>query len=303
MKHYFPHDYNARNDRKLRKLFAKLGTKGIGLYWNVIEMLYEEKGFLPLDDIETIACDNKVTPTDVEIMLSIDGLFCKDDEKFWSESVLSRLAIIKEKSEKNSRNARKRWDEVPEETPETPDQPPASPKPPRKPKKGETSNYMQFSEIEYVNLTEDDFKKLSEKHGERRLLKAIEKLDVWLDKGTKKALEVRGKNHKGHFRIDSWLWEGIDEAVKKDKAKEPYTPNPEKLKAKEEQEESIKKQVEMRDSVCDKETAIEYLCEYYMMSARALKMSSVFKEYSEKYGLTLDGMMEAFSKKGFEEVF
>ncbi len=303
MKHYFPHDYNARNDRKLRKLFAKLGTRGIGLYWNVIEMLYEEKGFLPLDDIETIACDNKVTSADIETMLCIEGLFCKDDEKFWSESVLSRLAIIKEKSEKNSRNARKRWDETPEETPEapeTPDQPPAPPKPPKKPKKGEENSYMQFPEIEYVNLMEADFKTLSEKHGERRLLKAIEKLDVWLDKGTKKALEVRGKNHKGHFRIDSWLWEGVDEAVKKDKAKEPYTPDPEKARKAKEQQESAKRQVEMRENICDKQSAINYIVQYYGKAENALKISSVFKEYSNKYGITLE---EIINNEDFEEVF
>lgn len=299
MKHYFPHDYNARNDRKLRKLFAKLGTKGIGLYWNVIEMLYEEKGFLPLDDIETIACDNKVQSADVEIMLAIDGLFCKDDEKFWSESVLSRLAIIKEKSEKNSRNARKRWDEE-EQTPDSPAEPAGNP--PKPPKKGKSeSEYIKIPEIEYVNLTEEDFKKLSEKHGERRLLKAIENLDTWLAKGTKKAIEVRKKPHKAHFRIDSWVWEGVNEAIKREKAQEPITPNPEKLKKAQELQESAKRQMEMKESICDKKSAIRYLIEYYGASEKALKISSVFKEYSEKYGITLDEVVKAGENKKLEE--
>lgn len=301
MTNYFPHDYNARNDRKLRRLFAKLGAKGIGLYWNVIEMLYEEDGFLPLDEIETIACDNNVSVSEVETLLNIDGLFHQDDEKFWSDSVLSRLAFIKEKSEKARRNAQARWDAEAEQKQDE-GKPTGKPgKKPSKPPKETKNQYMTIPNVEYVNLTEDEYKGLVEKYGEKKILKAIENLDTWLAKGTKKAIEVRNKGHKAHFRVDSWVWEGVDEAIKRDKAKEPYTPDPEKIKKEREFQESAKKQKKMRESICDKDSAIKYLVEYYGASENALKLSSIFKEYSQKYGFTLSDVVKAGKSKKAEE--
>lgn len=54
-KEYFSHDYNARSDPKLRKLLMKEGIEGIGVYWCIIEMLYEQEGILPLSECEAIA--------------------------------------------------------------------------------------------------------------------------------------------------------------------------------------------------------------------------------------------------------
>jgi len=54
MKEYFSHDYNARNDTKLVKVFMKYQLKGIGAYWCIIEMLYEEGGYLLRSEYERI---------------------------------------------------------------------------------------------------------------------------------------------------------------------------------------------------------------------------------------------------------
>ena len=34
---YFSHDYNARNDIKIKKLIAKHGYLGYGIFWAIIE--------------------------------------------------------------------------------------------------------------------------------------------------------------------------------------------------------------------------------------------------------------------------
>ncbi len=46
---YFKHDYNARGDDHLVKLRMKLGTRGYGTYWLIVEKLYECRGRLERD--------------------------------------------------------------------------------------------------------------------------------------------------------------------------------------------------------------------------------------------------------------
>ena len=52
---YFQHDYNARNDPKLQDVLIDLGVEGIGVFWCIIEQLYEQGGKLPLRSCKSIA--------------------------------------------------------------------------------------------------------------------------------------------------------------------------------------------------------------------------------------------------------
>ena len=54
-KSYFRHDYNARNDIKLQSVITKHGAVGIGVYWIIVEMLYQNGGELPLDIARNIS--------------------------------------------------------------------------------------------------------------------------------------------------------------------------------------------------------------------------------------------------------
>lgn len=105
---YFSHDYNSRGDRKMVNLLMKAGVAGIGIYWCIVEMLYEEGGYLMLSECERIAFELR---TDSELVQSVidSSLFEKDSEKFWSESVLRRIDKRKEKSAKTRESALSRW--------------------------------------------------------------------------------------------------------------------------------------------------------------------------------------------------
>ena len=46
---YFSHDYNSRNDVKIKKLLSKHGLLGYGIFWAIIEELYNNTNVLPLD--------------------------------------------------------------------------------------------------------------------------------------------------------------------------------------------------------------------------------------------------------------
>lgn len=109
MKEYFSHDYNARNDKKLIKLFMKHGVSGIGIYWCIVEMLYEESGYLNIDEYERIAFELRIEYDVVKSVIQEFELFDFDSEKFWSNSAISRLDQRMLKSEKARESVMKRW--------------------------------------------------------------------------------------------------------------------------------------------------------------------------------------------------
>lgn len=106
--YYFSHDYHARSDRKLVHLLMKYGVESIGIYWCIVEMLFEEGGYLYKSESERIAFELR---TDCERISNVinSPLFKSDNDKFWSESVLARLKIRNEKSKSAAQSAKERW--------------------------------------------------------------------------------------------------------------------------------------------------------------------------------------------------
>jgi hypothetical protein len=84
--------------------------QGLGVYWCIIEMLYEENGYLLLEEYERISFELQVDFDVVKSVIEKYGLFQKDSEKFWSSSVLNRLDARKSKSEKARDSIKNRWD-------------------------------------------------------------------------------------------------------------------------------------------------------------------------------------------------
>lgn len=113
--YFFSHDYNARGDRKLVKLIMKHGMTGIGIYWCIVEMLYEEGGYLPLE-YERITFELRTKENVIQSVINDFDLFEKDSEKFWSESVLDRLNQRCSKSEKARESINKRWNKIKTDT-------------------------------------------------------------------------------------------------------------------------------------------------------------------------------------------
>ena len=109
--YYFAHDYTARNDPKLINLQIKHGMAGIGCYWCIVEMLYEQDGEIP-NECERIAFALR---TDVNIIQSIInefGLFKIKGKKLSSDSVFRRLSKRSEKSLKARESANNRWNKI-----------------------------------------------------------------------------------------------------------------------------------------------------------------------------------------------
>lgn len=87
----------------------KKWVEWIGLYWCILEMLYEEKWFLMRTECERIAFELRVSQDLVEEVVFDSELFQYDGEKFWSKSALERISMMQEKSEKARQSAENRW--------------------------------------------------------------------------------------------------------------------------------------------------------------------------------------------------
>ena len=112
MKEYFSHDYNARNDKQLVKLHMKKGLSGIGAYWCIVEMLYEEGGYLNIDEYERITFELRTDYDLIKSVIEEFDLFKNDDIRFWSETALFRLQERMAKSQKARESVQKRWNKL-----------------------------------------------------------------------------------------------------------------------------------------------------------------------------------------------
>lgn len=108
MKEYFSHDYSTREDEKIKRLLFAHSWNGYGLYWAIIESLYQNNGFMLLD-YDSIAFDMRTDKNTIDSIINGFELFKFKENKFYSESVLRRLKERKIKSEKASLSAKTRW--------------------------------------------------------------------------------------------------------------------------------------------------------------------------------------------------
>jgi hypothetical protein len=106
---YFSHDYNARNDEKIKRLIRKHGMQGYGVFWSIVEDLYNNANALRTD-YEGIAYDLRTDSDLVASVVNDFDLFVFDGEYFGSNSVQERLDQRNDKSEKARKSASYRWE-------------------------------------------------------------------------------------------------------------------------------------------------------------------------------------------------
>lgn len=115
--YYFSHDANARQDEKILMLRAEHGWEGYGIYWALIEMMFESgDSCLSRNKIKGIAVSYNIDITVLESVINTcltEELFSSDGEKFWSDSLIRRKNKYKEikdkKSEAGKKGMAKRW--------------------------------------------------------------------------------------------------------------------------------------------------------------------------------------------------
>ena len=106
--YYFPHDYDAMQDEKIKRMLRKHGMTGYGLFWAIIELLYANANALQTD-YEGIAFDFRVNSDIVKSVICDFDLFIIKDNEFGSLSIERRLNERNEKSRKAKESANCRW--------------------------------------------------------------------------------------------------------------------------------------------------------------------------------------------------
>lgn len=109
---YFQHDYNTRTDIKIKRLIAKLGYRGYGVFWAIVEDLYNNANALPTD-YESIAFDLREDSDFVKTVINDFELFVVDGNIFSSISIERRLEERNLRSEKARESAYIRWGKMP----------------------------------------------------------------------------------------------------------------------------------------------------------------------------------------------
>jgi uncharacterized phage protein (TIGR02220 family) len=107
--YYFSHDYTARDDEKIQNLIYEFGYEAYGLYWAIVEMLYKNGGYLELN-YKRIAFGLSYDKAKIiEKIINDFDLFKVEEDRFYSESALKRLAEREQKSKNGKKAAKIRW--------------------------------------------------------------------------------------------------------------------------------------------------------------------------------------------------
>ena len=107
---YFSHDYNTRTDSKIKKLIRSKGMEGYGIFWAIVEDLYNNANALQTD-YDGIAFDLHTESNTVKSVINDFNLFIIEGDSFGSISVERRLTDRNDKSEKARQSAFKRWEQ------------------------------------------------------------------------------------------------------------------------------------------------------------------------------------------------
>ena len=108
-KTYFIHQSNSFQDYKIIKMRSKLGIASYGVFWAVLELLFNEENKLCIDDYDALAyslqCDTDLLRQVIEDF----ELFVIEDNCFYSKRLNSHIEEINNKSIKAKESASKRW--------------------------------------------------------------------------------------------------------------------------------------------------------------------------------------------------
>jgi hypothetical protein len=206
---YFSHDYNARNDEKIKRLIRKHGMIGYGIFWSIVEDLYNNANALRTD-YEGIAYDLR---SDSEVVASVVNdfdLFIFDGDFFGSNSVQERLDQRNNKSESARKSASYRWENA--NALQTQSEGNA-----KKERKGKEIKGKE-KKIKYkdnVLLTENENQKLVFEHGKEIVEKAYEFLSSY-------KIEKSYSTKSDYLTIRRWV---LDAVKKPNKTVSPQNNN------------------------------------------------------------------------------
>ena len=198
---YFSHDYNARNDEKIKRLIRKHGMQGYGVFWSIVEDLYNNANALRLD-YDGIAYDLRSDSDTVFSVINDFDLFVFDVNSFGSLSVQKRLDERNDKSIKARESANKRWNNA--NALQTQSDSNAI-----KERKGKEIKGKEIKEIKYrdnISLLEKEKIKLDLEFGEDMVQKCFDFLSSY-------KVEKSYKTKSDYLTIKRWVVDAVKKPI------------------------------------------------------------------------------------------
>ena len=109
-KTYFLHESTSFQDYKIIKMRSKLGIESYGIFWAVLELLFNEENKLCIDDYDALAFSLQCDSSKLKQVIEDFDLFILEDGCFYSKRLNSHIEDINNKSIKAKESASKRWD-------------------------------------------------------------------------------------------------------------------------------------------------------------------------------------------------
>jgi uncharacterized protein YdaU (DUF1376 family) len=206
MKEYFPHDFGARHDPKLIELHRQHAMIGIGVYWCIVEITYENNGEIPKDYVDRIAYELRVELSLIESILNDFELFYFQDDVYRSESADRRISERLAKSDKARESAQKGW-----ENRRNNNQP--KKRTPARPKQDKIEGAKKIEYAPDVRLSDKEHADLTSQYGKEAVKWMCEKLSAY-----KESTGRKYKSDAGAIRswvVNSWAKEGGNKTVTK----------------------------------------------------------------------------------------
>ena len=108
-KTYFIHQSNSFYDYKIIKMRSKLGIESYGVFWAVLELLFNEENKLCIDDYDALAFSLQCDPKILKQVIEDFDLFVVEDGCFYSKRLNTHIKEINTKSIKAKESINKRW--------------------------------------------------------------------------------------------------------------------------------------------------------------------------------------------------
>lgn len=118
MKEWFPHDYNASSDAKVRSLIRQTGASGYGLYWHLVEMMHVERTLDRSVAVDALVIGMNADEDEVtrflDVAVAVRLVIINPDNTLEIPRVTRNLSDRQDISERRARAAAKRWSQTPE---------------------------------------------------------------------------------------------------------------------------------------------------------------------------------------------
>jgi len=108
-KTYLQHQSNSFTDIKVIKMRSKLGIESYGIFWALLELLFNEENKLCIDDYSVLAFSLQCDPDKLKSVIEDFDLFVIEDGCFYSKRLNEHIDTINNKSIKAKESASKRW--------------------------------------------------------------------------------------------------------------------------------------------------------------------------------------------------